>query len=64
MVLLLLINCLLLLWLCVGPEFGVWSYFCYAVLDVLSSFAIISLRKSELVASVVAINRNNRLISK
>ena len=32
-----------------GPEFGVWTLFCYAVLGVLSSFAIISLRKIELV---------------
>ena len=28
----------------------VWSMFCYAVLNVLSSFAIISLEKRELVA--------------
>ena len=32
--------------------FGVWPLFCYAVLSVISSFAIISLRKRELVAAL------------
>ena len=46
--LLLLIPCLIMLSLSV--DFCVWSFFCYAVLSVLSSFAIITLRKRELVA--------------
>ena len=48
LVLLLLIHCLFLHLLFVGFYF--WSLFCYAVLNVLSSCAIISIRKRELVA--------------
>ena len=43
-VLLLLIQCFLLLPLIVGGGGGVWSLFCFAVLSVLASFEIISLR--------------------
>ena len=46
-VLLLLVHCLLLPIL--FAFFCVWSLFCYAVLSVFSSFAIIFLRKRELV---------------
>ena len=46
-VVLLLIHCLLLLSIFVGY---VWHLFCIAVLSVVSSFEVISLRKRELVA--------------
>ena len=49
-VMLLLIHCLLLLPLCVGFLCLVISVFCYAVLSVPSSFAIILLRKREVAA--------------
>ena len=46
---------------CVGGGGGGWSLFCNAVLSVLSSFAIISPRKKELVTAKLVLNGHSKI---